>query len=145
MGTASYPRVDNLDLKSNRIGDFEGLSPDSDLLHTLSRNLTKCNYTTIDKLKANNDELSILSLNIRSLKTNFHKLQLIDHKLTKFDVVCLQETGIDPDDMFSPGFYSIWTVSIPPPCRNHHVAPVRVVGLLFTLTPGPLTWTLSKY
>ena len=97
----------NLDLKSNRIGDFEGLSPDSDLLHTLSRNLTKCNYTTLDKLKANNDELSILSLNIRSLKTNFHKLQLIDHKLTKFDVVCLQETGIDPDDMFSPGFYDL--------------------------------------
>jgi len=89
----------------NNIG--EDSPSDTELLHTLSQNLKKCKYTTIADLTAKQNEFNILSLNIRSLKSNFHKLKNIEHTLTKFDAICLQETNIDPITLFNPQFYDL--------------------------------------
>ena len=51
------------DHPSNIIGDFEHISSNSDLLHSLSQNLKNCKYTDLGKLKQKNDELCLLSLN----------------------------------------------------------------------------------
>ena len=97
----------NSNLAANRIGDSEDEPHDSELLHTLSQNLNKCKYTDIRNLKKKTDELSILSINVRSLKSNFHKLKLLEHSLNKFDIICMQETNIDPEDLFNPSFYDL--------------------------------------
>ena len=97
----------NADLAFNNIGDNEDSPADSELLHSLSKNLKKCKYTNIAKFSTMQDEFGILSLNVRSLKSNFHKLKAVEHTLTKFDVICLQETNIDPTSLFSPHFYDL--------------------------------------
>ena len=90
----------------NSIG--EDTSSDSELLLALSKNLNKCKYTTIDHLSSKQDEFSILSLNIRSLKSNFDKLKDSEDILSlKFDIICLQETNIDPLSLFNPQFYDL--------------------------------------
>ena len=96
----------NSDLAYNNIGT-EDSPDDTELLQSLSRNLRKCKYTTISKLTSTDAEFCILSLNIRSMKSNFHKIKAVEHTLAKFDVICLQETNIDPTLLFSPHFYDL--------------------------------------
>ena len=96
----------NSDLAYNNIGT-EDSPDDTELLQSLSRNLRKCKYTTISKLTSTDAEFCILSLNIRSMKSNFHKIKAVEHTLAKFDVICLQETNIDPTSLFSPHFYDL--------------------------------------
>lgn len=76
-------------------------------METLSQNLQNCRYTTLTNFKTKSDEFSLLSLNIRSLKTNHHKLQELENELSKFDIICLQETGIDPSLIFNKHFYDL--------------------------------------
>lgn len=62
-------------------------------------------YENLDDLKSvqngneNNDELSILSLNIRSINKNINELKLFLEKLPiKFSIICLQETWSKSDN-----------------------------------------------
>ena len=91
----------------NQIGEPTNILYDEGQLHCLSQNLKNCNYTNLENIKSKSDEISLLSLNIRSLKSNFHKLQEIEHKLIKFDIICLSETNIDPELIFNEHFYDL--------------------------------------
>jgi len=89
----------------NSIG--EDTPPDSELLQALAQNRKKCKYTSLANLTSTQGEFSVLSLNIRSLKSNFDKLKESDDLLNKFDAICLQETNIDPLSLFSPTYYDL--------------------------------------
>ena len=92
---------------NNLIGNTDFELNTCELMETLSQNLKNCRYTNLKNFKTKTNELSILSLNIRSLKTNHHKLQDLEDELSKFDIICLQETGIDPSLIFNKNFYDL--------------------------------------
>ena len=71
---------------------------DSEVWNNISHNLVNCKYTELSNITpSRNSEFKLLSLNIRSLKSNFHKIvDNIEH-YKKFDALCLNETSCDPD------------------------------------------------
>ena len=62
-----------------------------------------------DLNQTNNNELNIISLNIRSLKSNFHKLNDEIEQLQKFDAICLCETNIDPTET-TMGYHDLYNL-----------------------------------
>ena len=89
----------NPDSLVNLIGNNDDIQAESEILDSLSKNLRKCKYNFLKDLnQSNNKELNILSLNIQSLKGNFHKLNEEIEQLQKFDIICLCETNIDPSE-----------------------------------------------
>ena len=60
---------------------------------SVSDNLANCKYEKLSDIKTSRDnELKILSLNVRSLKKALPRLQDIDTHLNKFDILCFNET-----------------------------------------------------
>ena len=89
----------NPDSLVNLIGSNDDIEAESEILDSLSKNLRKCKYTFLEDLnQSNNNKFNILSLNIQSLKGNFHKLIEEIEQLQKFDAICLCETNIDPSE-----------------------------------------------
>ena len=81
---------------------------ESNYTSILSKTLKKCKYEYLDNFGLpKRDELSVLSLNIRSLNSNFHKIRDEQNNLNAFDIICLCETNIDPDAIMDPGFYNL--------------------------------------
>ena len=75
---------------------------------SLSNNLKKCRYMYLNDFGDNQkDSLYALSLNIRSLHSNFHKLKDEEHKLQAIDIICLSETNLNPDNILDPSLYSL--------------------------------------
>ena len=55
-------------------------------------------YTCLKNLsKPNPHEFRVLSLNIRSLKSNFHKLKDEIEQVQKFDAICLSDISLNPE------------------------------------------------
>ena len=89
----------NPDSLVNLIGNNDDIEAESEILDSLSKNLRKCKYSFLkDYNQSNSKEFNILSLNIRSLKSNFLKLTDEIEQLQKFDAICLCETNIDPSE-----------------------------------------------
>ena len=65
-----------------------------------SENLINCKYSNIDKITGKRDnEIKVLSLNIRSLNKTFSKLIDMQSSLTKFDIQCFNETSCSTDKL----------------------------------------------
>ena len=114
----------NPDSPVNKIGTAEEFDDDHEHLNMLSKNLRKCKYTPLSALeKPTQNDFNVLSLNIRSLKSNFHKLKDDIENLQKFDALCLCETNIDPEEtlMGTHDLYSLEGFNSPifqKPSRN---------------------------
>ena len=102
------------DSKTNCIGEkIESLDENEAFSHVSDR-LIKCNYVQLHKVKSPNaNELNILSLNIRSLRKNLTHIIDNVNDYEKFDVICLNETNCDPDNLPSgindigiPGYHA---------------------------------------
>ena len=92
----------------NKIGEPCEIDDDPELLGSLSKILKKCNYNTLESLKSSSpSELSVLSLNIGSLNSNFRKLKDNIENLRKFDIICLGETNIDHENLMYPSFFDL--------------------------------------
>ena len=77
-------------------------------------------------LSRNSQSLSLLSINIQSIKSKFPQLRLLIENLKQngqsFDVICLQETWLTDDDdfnMFNFDGYVAITKSLQPTCSKH--------------------------
>ena len=61
--------------------------------------LTKLNYPHIKKHKDNKCDLTLVNLNIRSLKKNYDNLKIFIEQ-TDYDIICLTETWLTNDLLF---------------------------------------------
>lgn len=58
----------------------------------------QCGYNDVKSLSLNESNLSILHINIRSLRKNLDKLiTLLNNSNTKFDIICISETWLEAD------------------------------------------------
>lgn len=68
----------------------------------------QCRYNDVKSLSLNRSNLSLLHVNIRSLRKNFDKLiSLLNSVNAKFDVICVSETWLDDDpnnSCYLPGY-----------------------------------------
>ena len=114
----------NPDSPGNKIGTAEEYNDDHEHMNVISKNLQKCKYICLNDLgKPTQNDFSVLSLNIQSLKSNFHKLKNNIENLQKFDALCICETNIDPEEtlMGTHELYSLDGFNSPifqKPCRN---------------------------
>ena len=98
----------------NNIGTSDTIAAENEVWSSASQNLINCTYKTLSSIKASKgDEVSVLSLNIRSIASNLKTISDDIENYQKFDVICLNETncvisklpnGID--DILLDGFHS---------------------------------------
>jgi exonuclease III len=105
-----YSHENNMNLVGDRIANEE---ENNAIWHELSDFLLRCTYTLpIHATLANPNELSVLSLNIRSLQKGLPSItDNLDH-FSKYDVLCFNETNCDfsklpngIDDLMIEGFH----------------------------------------
>ena len=99
----------------NQIGD-KIESQDENLIWTeLSEKLLQCKYTSLENIShAKEGELTVLSLNIRSLINNIDEIRANIEHYKKFDAICLCETNCNTeklpngiDDLLIEGFHKL--------------------------------------
>lgn len=87
------------DLENDKTGLLDEIN-EHIYLSTHTENLLNCNYTQLPHIKPSRpNECKIISYNIRSLKKHIDKLNDINHQLTKFDIVCVNETSTATEDL----------------------------------------------
>jgi exonuclease III len=105
----------DLNFLSNQIGNHLDSEDghEMNLMQEISEKLHNCNYVQFKDVKqANQNELKIMSLNIRSLKNGMLSLRDNISCYGKFDILCFNETNCDLatlpngiDDLLLDGFY----------------------------------------
>ena len=98
-------------LIGNHLDTEDGL--ENTFMHEISNKLHNCNYTQFKDVKqAKQNELKVMSLNIRSLKNGIDSLRDNISHYAKFDILCFNETNCDIatlpngiDDVLLDGFY----------------------------------------
>jgi hypothetical protein len=86
-------------MELNEEEEFDDLDPDNKFYNPIiSKNIQGCKYYTLPNLNTelgnkNDSQLSIMSMNIRSLPKNYRNfIALLDNIDSKFDIITLTET-----------------------------------------------------
>ena len=81
----------------NQLGDKLDALEENKLWADISSKLTKCKYKQLSEIsETKNNDLRIMSLNIRSLSKNIHLIREDISHFQKFDI-CFNETSCNPE------------------------------------------------
>ena len=110
-------------LLTNQIGDSDFLNNENNIWSDIAEHLANCSYKIPGSIReSKNNEISVLSLNIRSVNRNLIKINDSIGDFEKFDVICLNETSCNLENLPN-GINDLTIEGFHPP---HVKNPVRV-------------------
>lgn len=114
---------------ANHIGNSFEVEEEAQLWTEHYGNLNRCKYTKPHSFLQKSDELTVMSLNVRSLSKHIDTIRTNITHYNSYDILCFSETNCNPgllpngmDDILLEGYY-------PPFIRSPHRASNRGGGL----------------